>query len=168
MISNDKWENIEKKYNEILILDNTNYFAVEGLKVAKKVNNFFYNLNKFNKEPLLLTRNEPFEEAGLLLKKINSLNIKSRELSKKILILKNNLNLANKTTTVNIKSDNNTHIILRKIGVVGKTYSKTLKLKAGKYIFEGKRDGYKTILLEKMIKLGEKQINLEVICNEPI
>ena len=168
MIINDEWVKIEKKYEEILLLDNTNYFAVEGLKVAKKVNNLMDKIKKLNKEPLLLTKTEYYDEASFLLKKANSLNIKSSELSKNISILNNNFDLAKMPSIVNLKSDNNTHIIIRKIGIVGKTYSKTLKLKAGKYIFEGKRDGYKTILVEKTIDLDEKLINLEVICNEPI
>ena len=168
MIINDEWVKIEKKYEEILLLDNTNYFAVDGLKVAKKVNSLMDKIKKLNKEPLLLTKTEYYDEASFLLKKASSLNIKSSELSKNISILNNNLDLAKTPSIVNLKSDNNTHIIIRKIGIVGKTYSKTLKLKAGKYIFEGKRDGYKTILVEKNIDLDEKLINLEVICNEPI
>ena len=168
MIINDEWVKTEKKYEEILLLDNTNYFAVDGLKVAKKVNSLMDKIKKLNKEPLLLTKTEYYDEASFLLKKANSLNIKSSELSKNISILNNNFDLAKTPSIVNLKSDNNTHIIIRKTGIVGKTYSKTLKLKAGKYIFEGKRDGYKTILVEKTIDLDEKLINLEVICNEPI
>ena len=53
--------------------------------------------------------------------------------------------------------DDKTDIKL-KVGIIGKVKNKTLSLKAGKYIFEGKRLGYKTILIEKEIALDEKNV----------
>ena len=93
---------------------------------------------------------------------------KSKKLHYKITLLENNIKLANEPALVNIRSDNKTNIKLKKIGVIGRVSSKTLSLKAGKYIFEGKRTGYKTVLVEKEIGLAEKKVTLEVICNEPI
>ena len=44
----------------------------------------------------------------------------------------------------------------------------SISLKAGKYVFEGRRAGFKTVLVEKFIALDEKKVNLEIVCNEPI
>ena len=90
------------------------------------------------------------------------------QVSKKLLkianLLEYNVNLANEPAVVNIKSDDKTDIKLKKVGIIGKVKNKTLSLKAGKYIFEGKRLGYKTILIEKEIALEEKNVFLEIIC----
>ena len=82
-------------------------------------------------------------------------------------LLEYNVKLANEPAVVNIKSDDKTDIKLKKVGIIGKVKNKTSSLKAGKYIFEGKRLGYKTILIEKEIALDEKNV-LEIICNERI
>ena len=105
---------------------------------------------------MLLIKNENLNKVNLLLKDAKIYVSKSKKLLKEVNLLERNVNLANKEALVNIKSDNKTNIKLKKIGIIGKVTSKTLSLKAGRYIFEGRRDGYKTVLVEKYISLDEK------------
>ena len=156
LILQDQWKDAEKKYQEILLIDNTNIYAVDGLSVAKDINNLIQGINIFNNKPMLLIKNENLNKVNLLLKDAKIYVSKSKKLLKEVNLLERNVNLANKEALVNIKSDNKTNIKLKKIGIIGKVTSKTLSLKAGKYIFEGRRDGYKTVLVEKYISLDEK------------
>lgn len=167
-ILSDEWNTVEQKYKNILQLDNTNNYAVEGLKIAKSINSISSSINKYNKEPLLLTNNDNLNNAMLLMDKADIFIGDSSNLSRNVSLLKSNIKLANEPTIVNIMSDKNTNIILRKVGIIGKVSLKTLKLKAGKYVFEGKRVGYKTILVKVSIPLEEKSLNLKIICDEPI
>ena len=168
LIKDDKWKVVIKKYKDILILDNNNIFAAEGLDLAEDINELVKQINILNNKPLLLTKIENLNKAILLLENASNYT----KVSKKLLVitglLEKNIKLANEPAVVNIKSDDKTDIKLKKIGIIGKIKNKTLNLKAGKYIFEGKRVGYKTILIEKEIALDEKTIFLEIICNERI
>lgn len=168
LILQDQWKDAEKKYQEILLIDNTNIYAVDGLSVAKDINNLIQGINIFNNKPMLLIKNENLNKVNLLLKDAKIYVSKSKKLLKEVNLLERNVYLANKEALVNIKSDNKTNIKLKKIGIIGKVTSKTLSLKAGKYIFEGRRDGYKTVLVEKYISLDEKNVYVEVICDERI
>ena len=38
LIRDDKWQEVIKKYKDVLVLDNTNAFAVDGLNFAEEIN----------------------------------------------------------------------------------------------------------------------------------
>ena len=164
----EKWQEVITKYKDILVLDNTNVFAVDGLNLAKEINELIKQINILNYTPLLLTKIENLDKANNLLESASNYTQVSKKLLKIANLLKYNVKLANEPAVVNIKSDDKTDIKLKKVGIIGKVKNKTLSLKAGKYIFEGKRLGYKTILIEKEIALDEKNVFLEIICNERI
>ena len=67
-----------------------------------------------------------------------------------------------------VVSDNQTNIIVRGVGVVGITLSKTIQLTPGRYKFEGKREGYKSKLIDVLIPYDKTSYRLSVICDEPI
>ncbi len=90
-----------------------------------------------------------------------SLNEKSEALSRL-------LESMNKNVSVEIVSDNQTQIIVRGMGVVGKTESKIIQLKPGRYKFEGKREGFKSTLIDVLIPYDKISYRLNVICDEPI
>jgi hypothetical protein len=168
LLEKDNWPVIEKKYRQILLLDNTNLFAVDGLKVASKINNLNNEIKIFNNKPLLLIKKNNFDKGNSLLEMTELYLSKSKKLQKNAEILFKNINLAKVPSVVNIKSDGKTDIKVKKVGVIGKVTEKNISLKAGKYVFEGRRPGFKTVLVEKSIALDEKKVNLEIVCNEPI
>lgn len=168
LLEKDNWLGVEKKYQQILLLDNTNLFAVDGLKVASKINNLNNEIKIFNNKPLLLTKKNNLDKANSLLEITEIYISKSIKLRKNSELLFRNINLANIPSVVNIKSDGKTDIKVKKVGVIGKVTEKNISLKAGKYVFEGRRQGFKTVLIEKSIALDEKKVNLEIVCNEPI
>ena len=168
LIRSDKWQEVIKKYKEILVLDNTNAFAVDGLNFAEEINELVKQINILNNTPLLLIKIENLDKAIYLLESASNYSHLSKKLLKIVNLLEYNVKLANEPAIVNIKSDDKTDIKLKKVGIIGKVKNKRLSLKAGKYIFEGKRLGYKTILIQKEIALDEKNVFLEIICNERI
>lgn len=74
----------------------------------------------------------------------------------------------NKKVDVVVKSDNKTNVLVRGVGIVGMIDSKTIQLKPGAYKFEGKRDGYKSKLIDVLVPYDENQLQLTVVCDEPI
>jgi hypothetical protein len=107
------------------------------------------------------TANARIAEAKLFIDVSPSLNNKTETLSRLIESM-------NKKVSVEIVSDNLTNIIVRGVGVVGITQSKTIQLTPGRYKFEGKREGYKSKLLDVFISYDKTSYRLNVICDEPI
>ena len=74
----------------------------------------------------------------------------------------------NRDIEVVVKSDNKTNVLVRGVGIVGLTESKTIQLKPGQYKFEGKRKGYKSKLIDVLVPYDKNRMQLTVICDEPI
>jgi tetratricopeptide (TPR) repeat protein len=90
-----------------------------------------------------------------------SLKNKTEQLSKLVTEM-------NKKVMVKVVSDNQTNILVRGVGVVGTTESKSIQLKPGHYTFEGKRKGYKSKLVDVLIPYDKASHHLTIICDEPI
>ena len=82
--------------------------------------------------------------------------------------LSNLIKSMNKKIAVQVISDNQTYILVRGVGKVGKTQSKTIQLLPGKYTFEGKRKGFKSKLLAVRIPYDKTSFKLTILCDEPI
>lgn len=67
-----------------------------------------------------------------------------------------------------ITSDNKTHISIRGIGNVGVTENKRISLPPGQYMFEGKRTGFRSKLVRVVLKAGQHNAHIAVICDERI
>lgn len=92
----------------------------------------------------------------------------SPSLNKKTETLSRLIESMSKKVAVEIISDNQTNIIVRGVGIVGITQSKTIQLAPGRYKFEGKREGYKSKLIDVLISYDKISFRLSVICDEPI
>ena len=78
------------------------------------------------------------------------------------------LNLYEKKVEVNVVSDNETHIIVVGVGIVGKTTGRTIQLRPGKHVFEGSRPGYRSVRVPVNIEPGSSPIETTVVCSEQI
>jgi hypothetical protein len=92
----------------------------------------------------------------------------SPSLNKKTTELSHLIESINKKVSVEIVSDNQTYILVRGVGIVGITQSKTIQLTPGRYTFEGKRKGFKSKLIDVLIPYGQTSFHLSIRCDEPI
>lgn len=83
--------------------------------------------------------------------------MRSPALQSKIAELGELLDSYSSPVDVTVQSDANTYIVVVGVGHVGQHESKTISLTPGKYVLEGKRDGYRS-----------KRVNFEVSANTPI
>ena len=74
----------------------------------------------------------------------------------------------NTPVNVNVISDGKTFVSVRGVGKVGETTGKTIQLKPGTYSFEGKREGYRSKLIEVSIPLNRSDVQVTVIADERI
>ena len=69
---------------------------------------------------------------------------------------------------ITVISDGQTSVTVRGVGRVGVVTSKIIELKPGRYAFEGKRTGYKSVLVWLDIPPDQSEILVSVVCNEQI
>ncbi len=93
---------------------------------------------------------------------------KTPNLAKKIITAKKLLSEASRDIPVTIKSDNETDIVIYKIGKFGKLNEKSIYLKPGRYTIVGKRDGYRDFRKLIQIKASDQLVNVNVLCREKI
>jgi tetratricopeptide (TPR) repeat protein len=92
----------------------------------------------------------------------------SRSLALKAAELTDMLAKYNRPADLIVKSDNNTYITVRGVGNIGLVNEKLIRLKPGKYTLEGKRPGFKSRLLDVVIKPDQGLVEVQVICDERI
>ncbi len=69
---------------------------------------------------------------------------------------------------VRVLSDGKTHVSVRGVGRVGSVVSKVIHLKPGDYRFEGRRGGYKSKIVPVQLTPSTADIQVAVVCDEPI
>ena len=69
---------------------------------------------------------------------------------------------------VKVVSNGVTNISVRGVGKVGLTNEKTIDLKPGKYMFEGKRTGYRSKLIQVEVLPNAESIVVEILSDERI
>jgi len=92
----------------------------------------------------------------------------SAKLGEKINQVEQLIEKENQPIDVTIRSDNRTYIKVLGVGVVGKVREKTIQLKPGKYQLEGRRDGYRSIIVDVVVEKSGTPIVINVQCNERV
>ncbi|PWW33581.1 hypothetical protein DFO83_1179 [Idiomarina loihiensis] len=100
--------------------------------------------------------------------KYSGLTQLSAKLGEKINQVEQLIENENQPIDVTIRSDNRTYIKVLGVGVVGEVREKTIQLKPGKYQLEGRRDGYRSIIVDVVVEKSGTPIVINVQCNERV
>jgi ABC-type phosphate/phosphonate transport system ATPase subunit len=68
---------------------------------------------------------------------------------------------------VQVNSDGKTYIVVLGVGHVGEYKQKVISLKPGKYVLQGKREGYRNKRVEFTVK-ANTPISVSLVCDERI
>ncbi len=139
-----------------------------GLLLSNKLLSLHERLDAYLKQPERLSAKNIAATAQQTLLEARVFSANSPSLMQKSKRLKTLIAAVNINIPVTVTSDNQTYIVVRGIGKVGLTLTRTIQLKAGFYSFEGIRKGYKSKLLNVRIPIGSKSFAIEVICDERI
>ena len=90
-----------------------------------------------------------------------SLQLKSRELAEKMAIMQ-------QPVTVTVISDEKTYVRVIGVGNVGHVTEKNIRLKPGRYTFEGQRNGYVSKRVKALIPYDKETLPVTVICDQSI
>ncbi len=82
--------------------------------------------------------------------------------------LKNRIVDYNRLVDIWVVSDKTTQVSVRGVGQVGQVDKYKIQLKPGRYILEGRREGYRVKAVELTVTPDDRSIDVKVICDERI
>ncbi len=166
--SNDNWQAVKTNLEQVVKENPNNKPATEKLAMANNILSLNKQIDDYLKSPYRLSNNQLAEQARTAINAAAAYRNQSLSLTRKSRELETVLTAVNQTVPVEVRSDNQTHILVRGVGNVGVVDSKVIQLKPGQYTFEGKRQGYKSKLVEVTIPYDVNRFSLTLVCDEPI
>lgn len=166
--SEDDYVSAAKMFAEAGKVLPDNKDAADGLKLAKVILNLKAQISQHITTPERLSALPVEKAVNQLLKDAASLAAFSPSLSAEIVHLSQLLDTYTKPADITVISDGLTSVSVRGVGVVGEKKRYVIKLRPGKYNFEGKRMGYRSKLVPVDIPPGVSAITVEIVCDEPV
>ena len=81
--------------------------------------------------------------------------------------LERTIEAARTPVPVRIVSDEETEIGIRGVGTVGRVRERTIALLPGEYVFEGKRRGYRSKLVDVVVQANlDAPVEVRIVCDE--
>ncbi len=166
--ANDDWLAAKDLYGQVLAINSTHKVALSGHSDAKAIVIAKGKLTGYLSRPLRLASDRVAEFARRDLNNSQPLLSKSPQLRVLDAKVRDYLQKAAVPVTVAVVSNGATDVSVRRVGQVGKHKRKTIQLTPGLYEFEGRRNGYKSALVELEIPYGVANIEVRVEANERI
>ncbi len=166
--SNDNWQAVKTNLEQVVKENPNNKSATEKLAMANNILSLNKQIDDYLESPYRLSNNQLAAQARAAINAAAAYRNQSLSLTRKSRELETVLTAVNQTVPVEVRSDNQTFIQVRGVGNVGVVDSKVIQLKPGQYTFEGKRQGYKSKLVEVTIPYDVNRFSLTLVCDEPI
>ncbi|MDJ0917791.1 MAG: protein kinase [Woeseiaceae bacterium] len=164
----EQWEEAVSTYEEILELDGTLSFAIDGVSRARDQVALFEQINEYTQDPDSLSSPRKLQEATNVLIGITRMEVIGPRLSAQRDELSRLLKRASTPLTVEIVSDNMTAVSIFKVGRLGSFERRELELRPGRYVAVGSRPGFRDVRIEFSVGPEIEMGPLVVRCEEPI
>ncbi len=165
----DDWITVQQNLELALKLNPQLIDAIEGRDLAKsiidaqsKFDDYLARSHRLSSKNIVDVVRTELEEAQVLLKYSPRLRAAVSELEVDVIKWQ-------KEVPVRVISDGKTHIIVRRVGIIGAVRDREIMLKPGTYRFEGSRRGYRNKLVEVIVTPHADEVNeVTVICDERV
>ena len=164
----EDWRAAARAYQAVLALDPAIRFAQIGLEQAaaraildERLEFHLSRLDRLSSEKVLASASDVVAEAK------EAANPGAR-LSAQISRLEEALRVASTPVPVRFESDNQTNVVVYKVGVLGRFDSRTLDLRPGSYTVVGSRAGYRDVRLQLVVGPGASAKPFAIRCTEAI
>lgn len=164
--SNEKWKEAMTQYDQALALDANLAAAQEGKQYASSRVTLDERLAQLINQPERLANTAVYEDARLLYQQAQAITPAEPGLSAQLQKLDKLLAVANVPVPVLIKSDNQTEVMVLRVGTLGKFSEKNLSLLPGKYTAVGSRKGYRDVRVDITVTAGAPAQTVEVSATE--
>lgn len=164
--SKDEWTAALATYDNVLGLDPSLRFARDGkARIATRVR-LVESMQRFLDDPGLLSDDDEFARATEVLAEASADAVAGPLLRKQLDDLRAVVERSSVPVPLIIDSDNETEIIIQKIGTIGTFLRHEVKLRPGRYTIIGSRDGYRDVRDEIILEPGAEPVDIR--CTEPI
>ncbi len=144
----EHWEAVASTYQEILKIDSTLLFAIDGLQHARELVALHNQLDEYLEEPDRLSIPSVMQKATRLVVDITVRTQVGPRLATQRDDLSRLLKRAATPLTVPLLSDNVTDVSIYKVGRLGNFMRKEVNLRPGTYVAVGVRPGYRDVRME--------------------
>lgn len=164
----ENWQPALDAYQQVLQVDPTIQFAVQGKQRASKHIRINKRLNFFLKQPAVLESDRQLENALELMAEIEAMDSSGPRLQKQYKQLARIVKTAQTPINIILESDTFTDIAVYKVGKLGRFASRELKLRPGSYTVVGTRDGYQDIRKKIIVKPEQGPMRVTIRCEVKI
>jgi len=166
--ADEHWVAVVQTYEEILKVDNTLSFARDGLARGREMSALHAKLDSMIAEPDRLSVPSVMDEATKLVVSITIRPDVGPRLAEQRDELSRLLKRAATPLTVPIVSDNQTDVIIYRVGKLGNFMHKEVSLRPGTYVAVGSRPGFRDVRREFRVAPEIEMQPIIVQCEEPI
>jgi len=167
-VQSENWETALFAFQNALQLKPNDGTIAQGVELARTILGHEARLNAFLNKPERLTNNQVKSDAETALKEAETYLGLSKKLAASSTYLKKRIVDYNRLVDIWVISDKATDVSVRGVGQVGQVERYKIQLKPGRYILEGRREGYRVKAVEMEILPNDQFIEIKVICDERI
>lgn len=164
----EKWQQAVAEYDKALALDATLAVAQEGKQYASSRAMLDGRLEHLITQPDRLSDKAVHEDARLLYQQATAISPPEPRLATQLATLDQLLTRATVPVAVAFRSDNQTEVILLRVGTLGRFVEKNMTLFPGKYTAVGTRQGYRDVRIEFSVSADNLTPAVEVSAAEKI
>ena len=163
----DDWEAALAAFEAARAIEPSHEAALSGSVLATRIVEAQRAVDEFRSRPERLGAPRVVDAARDALRRAAALAALSPRLASSAQGLERAIEAAQTPVPVRIVSDEETEIGIRGVGTVGRVRERTIELLPGDYVFEGKRRGYRTKLVEVVVPANrDTPVEISVICDE--
>ena len=166
--SDEHWDAVVKTYEEILKVDSTLSFAMEGLMRGRDMAALHARLDELIADPDRLSVPLVMQKATMLIVDITTRPNAGERLKLQRDELSRLLRRAATALRVPLLSDNVTNVSIYKIGRLGNFMRKEIDLRPGTYVAVGSRSGFRDVRLEFRVAPEIEMEPVIIQCEEQI
>jgi hypothetical protein len=164
----EKWNQAQKAYLDVLKIEGTIQFALEGRERSQKRQQMEARMQQYIQKPHLLESDRMLALALQLAKEAETVEPKGPLFKEQLKRLDELVRVAQTTLPVTIESDGLTEVIIYKVGKLGSFHHKEVHLRPGTYTIVGNRNGFKDVRQRVKVKAGQDDLRVTVQCSEKI
>lgn len=164
----ERWAETLQVYDEALAIDAHFAFAETGRKMALQRFELDEQVQKIIARPDRLQESGPMQEAEMTLARLQSIKGPGPKLQQQINDLSSRIRTSSIPAEVILRSDNETSVVIYRVGKFGSFLEKKVSLLPGAYTLVGSRPGFRDVRKDLKVQAGNNGIIVDIRCEEPI
>jgi tetratricopeptide (TPR) repeat protein len=168
LAAEERWAETLQIYDEALAIDAHFAFAESGRKMALLRFELDRQVQDIISRPDRLQESGPMQEAEMTLARLQSIENPGSRIQIQINELSRLIRTASKPAEVILRSDNETSVVIYRVGRYGQFLEKRVSLLPGSYTVVGSRPGFRDVRKTLKVQAGNSPITVDIRCEEPI